>query len=214
MLSAGVNFFGHAAVASWHAADAPWLLGAMLPDFATMIAARLGPQADPRLADGVAHHHATDAAFHHAPAVVGLFRDAEARLTARGVRRGPTRAVAHVGVELLLDGVLVQDADYRDAFAAGLAHDGPVAWVDADGDARFAQLVARLRAAPPPTDLDRGAGVARRLDRILGHRPLLAPTPAERPAIVGVLDELAARVAVAAATVLTQVRAAMAPPAR
>jgi hypothetical protein len=40
----------------------------------------------------------------------------------------------------------------------------------------------------------------------------LAPTPAERPAIVDVLDALAARVAVATPTVLTQVRAAL--PAR
>lgn len=209
MLSAGVNFFGHAAVASWHADDGGWLLGAMLPDFASMIGARLDAQPDPRLAAGVAHHHATDAAFHHAPAVVGLMRDAEARLTARGVRRGPTRAVAHVGVELLLDGVLTRDGGYRASFAAGLAHPGPVAWTHGDGDLRFAQLLERLRAAPPPTDLDRGAGVARRLDRILGHRPRLAPTPAERPAIVDVLDALAARVAVATPTVLTQVRAAL-----
>lgn len=153
MLSAGVNFFGHAAVASWHADDGGWLLGAMLPDFASMIGARLDAQPNPRLAAGVAHHHATDAAFHHAPAVVGLMRDAEARLTARGVRRGPTRAVAHVGVELLLDGVLTRDAGYRASFATGLAHSGPVAWTDGDGDLRFAPAAACARRRRPPISI-------------------------------------------------------------
>ncbi|MBK9029986.1 MAG: hypothetical protein IPL61_01385 [Myxococcales bacterium] len=205
-----MNFFGHAAVASWHSAEPGVALGAMLPDFATMCGARLGPQDDAAIAAGVDLHHATDAAFHRAPVVVGLFREAEARLTARGVRRGPTRACAHVGVELLLDGVLLPEPAYQRAFRAGLDHDGAVAWHDPEGADRFVALRARLRDHAPPTDLGSGGGVARRLIRILAGRPLLAPTAAEHGPIALALDELVARVAAAAPTVLTQVRAAMA----
>ena len=205
-----MNFFGHAAVASWHG-DAPALaLGAMLPDFATMCRARLDTQVDPALAAGVALHHATAAVFHVAPVVVGLFRDAEARLTARGVRRGPTRACAHVGVELLLDGALLPDAGYRRAFTAAMAHDGAVAWSDDDGAARFATLRARLRDHDPPRDLTSGAGVAARLVRILAGRPLLAIAGDEHAAVAAVMDELVTRVTAATPTVLTQVRAALA----
>ena len=148
MLSAGVNFFGHAAVASWHADDGGWLLGAMLPDFASMIGARLDAQPDPRLAAGVAHHHATDAAFHHAPAVVGLMRDAEARLTARGVRRGPTRAVAHVGTELVFDSYLIASHGEEREYVASLesAHPGELgpSMEFTDGGGRFEALRRRL----------------------------------------------------------------------
>jgi hypothetical protein len=77
MLPSGVNFFGHAAIASWHSpADAGVALGSMLPDFASMCGARLDEQRDPRVAAGVALHHATDAVFHRAPVVLALFRDA------------------------------------------------------------------------------------------------------------------------------------------
>lgn len=209
-----MNFFGHAAVASWYSAAPGVALGAMLPDFATMCRARLDPQGDAAIAAGVDLHHATDAAFHRAPAVLGLFREAEARLTARGVRRGPTRACAHVGVELVLDGALLPEPAYRAAFQAGLACDDAVAWRDPDGHARYLALRARLRAQAPPRDLDTGAGVAQRLVRILAGRPLLAPSAAEHHAIAAVMDELVARVAAATPTVLTQVRAALAPPAR
>ncbi|MEZ4404518.1 MAG: hypothetical protein R3B06_31145 [Kofleriaceae bacterium] len=209
-----MNFFGHAAVASWQAASPAATLGAMLPDFASMCRALLAPQDDPEVAAGVELHHATDAVFHRAPAVVGLFRDAEARLTARGVRKGPTRAAAHVGVELLLDGVLLDEPGYRRAYLAALGHAGPVAWRSDDGPARYAALRARLRDHGTPTDLASGAGVARRLARALAGRRLLEPTAPEHRAIAAVMGELVERVAAATPTVLTQVRAGLAPPAR
>ena len=109
----------------------------------------------------------------------------------------------------LLDRVLAREARYRAAFAAGVDHHGPVAWRDDHGDARFATLRARLRGGPPPDDGDPGLATARRLDRILGHRPMLAPAPDERPAIVAALRELVPRIDAATATVLTQVRAAL-----
>lgn len=212
MLPSGVNFFGHAAIASWHSpADAGVALGSMLPDFASMCGARLDEQRDPRVAAGVALHHATDAVFHRAPVVLALFRDAGRRLAARAVRRGPSRAAAHVGVELLLDGVWLDEPRHRDGFLAALAHPVEVAWRDPDGAPRYAALAARLRAHGLPTDLGHGAGVARRLARTLAGRALLAPTSAELAAIAEVMDDLGPRIAAAAPTVLTQVRAALAP---
>lgn len=209
-----MNYFGHAAVASWTAvgdALGGVALGAMLPDFGVMCGARVAGADDAHVARGIALHHATDAVFHHAPAVVALFRDAEARLTAAGCRRGPTRAAAHVGVELLLDGALLDDARHRDAYAAALDVDpAVVTWRD-DGDpARFAALHLRLRAYGVPDDLRRPRNAAERIFRVLAGRRLLAPDATERAAIAVMLEELAARVAVAADTITRQVAAGLA----
>ena len=68
-----MNFFGHATVAAWApGATPPFVLGAMLPDFAAISGAR---SARPRHAEarrGVALHLATDEVFHAAPDFVAL----------------------------------------------------------------------------------------------------------------------------------------------
>jgi hypothetical protein len=209
-----VNYFGHAAVASWQAAGealAGVALGAMLPDFGVMCGARVASGGTADIDRGIALHHATDAVFHLAPAVSALFRDAEARLEARGVRRGPKRAAAHVGVELVLDGVLLDEAAHRDAYTAAIAHGpAPLVWRE-DGDAdRFAALLARLRAYGLPEDLRRPRAAAERIFRMLAGRTLLAPDAGERQAIADVLEDLAPRIAVAAPTVIRQVAAGLA----
>ncbi len=209
-----MNYFGHAAVASWETRGDELgrvALGAMLPDFSVMSGARITSGGDPQIDRGVALHHATDAVFHTAPAVTGLFRETEARLVARGCRRGPTRAAAHVGVELLLDGVLIDDAGHRAAYLAALATDpAPVTWREDGDDARFATLFARLRAYGVPDDLRRPRAAAERIFRMLAGRKLLAPDAGERAAIADVLEEIAPRVAVAAETVIRQVEASLA----
>jgi len=210
MLTRIVNFFGHVAVASWSAASPAAALGAMLPDFATMCGARLAEPAEPELARGVALHHATDAAFHPLPAVVAHMRELDDRLARGGCARGPRRATAHIGFELLLDGVLVDDAGYRAAYAAALAHDAAaVRWREPDGDARFDRLLARLRAYGVPDDLREPAAIAERLRRMLAHRPLLAPSASDLRAIGRALAEHRPRVAVSADTVLRALRAAL-----
>jgi hypothetical protein len=203
-----VNFFGHAAVASWQATTTAGLaLGAMLPDFAGMCGARIAAVTAVDVAGGVVLHHATDAVFHGAPPVRGLFAEAERRLAARGCRRGPMRAAAHVGVELLLDGVLVGEARHRDAYAAAIAiAPVPVTWRDDGDDVRFELLHARLRGHGVPHDLRRPAAVGERVVRALAGRRLLAPSPDERGAIAAVLAELAAVVEAATDAVLAAVR--------
>jgi hypothetical protein len=213
MLPNLVNFFGHAAVASWtdagSAANAR-ALGAMLPDFASMCRARLDAPADVHVAGGVDLHHATDAAFHTLAPVTALMRELDERLAALDCARGPRRAVAHIGVELLLDGVLVDDAAYRTSYLAGIGHDAVcVRWRDADGPPRFAMLVERLRAHGVPDDLRRVDAIVHRLQRMLGGRPLLAPAASDLRAIATALAAHQPRVAVAADTVLRQLRAAL-----
>lgn len=186
------------------------MLGAMLPDFATMSRARLAEASDVEVAGGIALHHETDRVFHHLPAVLALMRELDERLERAGCARGPRRAVAHIGVELLLDGVLVDENAYRQSYLAGLAHDpAGVRWRDDGDDARFAMLLARLRSYGVPDDLRRAEDVAARLHRMLAHRPLLAPSANDLAAIRTSLAAHQPRVEVAADTVLRALRAAL-----
>lgn len=103
-----MNFFGHAVLAAMCTPDNAFTLGAMLPDFVSMLGARPPTLQSGRLADGVNFHHRTDAVFHDSPVFRELSRDAFATLLGSGVGRGPARAVAHVGVELLIDSALAR----------------------------------------------------------------------------------------------------------
>jgi hypothetical protein len=222
MLTKVVNFFGHAAVASWDLARDPAgdrapgasgrALGAMLPDFATMSRTRLAEPSDAAVAQGIELHHDTDRAFHHLPPVLALMRELDERLDTAGCARGPRRAVAHIGIELLLDGVLVEEAAYRASYLAGLEHDpAGVRWRDDGDDQRFAVLLSRLRAHGVPDDLRRTDAITTRLHRMLAHRPLLAPSSSDLVAIKSSLVAQQARVEVAAETVLRALRAALSP---
>jgi hypothetical protein len=205
-----VNYFGHAAVASWTDSSPGTVLGAMLPDFATMSRTRLAEPTDAAITRGIAMHHQADGAFHPLPVVLGLMRELDGRLDAAGVARGPRRAVAHIGVELLLDGVLVGEQAYRDAYTAALAHDPAGVQFRDEGDAlRFAALHTRLRAYGVPDDLREPDSIVHRLHRMLAHRPLLAPSSTD---LVGIRSALVAhkpRIEVAASTVLRAMRAAL-----
>ncbi|HSD91335.1 MAG TPA: hypothetical protein VLB44_27615 [Kofleriaceae bacterium] len=205
-----MNFFGHAAVATWSAPTSGRVLGAMLPDFATMSGTRLADAPDPAIAGGIELHHATDAAFHRLPPVLALMHELDERLDKGGCARGPRRAVAHIGVELLLDGVLVDEAVYREHYVVGLAHDpSGIGWRDADDPVRFGRLLERLRAYGVPLDLQRPEAIAQRLHRMLAHRPLLAPSASDLAVIRTALVEHKPRVEVAAGTVLRALRATL-----
>lgn len=206
-----MNFFGHAVVASWSSESSPGLtLGSMLPDFQTMSGARVASCDDATVAAGIDLHHRTDAAFHRLPAFVGLTREVEDRLARAGVSRGPMRAVGHVGVELLLDGVLVADGPSRDAYLAALDHPiESLSWRDPGDDERFAFLHGRLRAHGVPDDLVRPESAAARVLRMIAHRPLLRASAGEADAIRRELAAIAPRVRIAAATIVSSLRAAL-----
>ncbi|HEU4733565.1 MAG TPA: hypothetical protein VFT22_36980 [Kofleriaceae bacterium] len=204
-----MNFFGHAAVASWAASPPGVVLGAMLPDFATMCGGRITAAEDPAVTRGIALHHATDAVFHRLPTVTAAMRELDAQLDQRGCARGPRRAVAHIGVELLLDGVLVDEPAYRAAYLEGLAHDPSLAWRDSDTAPQFARLLDRLRARGVPDDLRLPEAITALVHRILVHRPLLAASPSDLVAIRGALVAFRPRIEAAAGTIVRGVRAAL-----
>ncbi len=207
MVVRSVNYFGHAAVASWRGATPGTVLGAMLPDFSTMSGARVASTTDADIQAGIDLHHATDGAFHVLPAVTGLMRELDELLSARNCARGPRRAVAHIGIELLLDGVLTEIPAYREAYLAGIGHDATIEWREPGDDQRIATLLARLRGYGVPEDLKEPESVTFRLSRILAHRPLLAPSPEDLHAISASLFEIQPRVRVATETVLRGLRA-------
>lgn len=212
MLVHPVNFFGHAAVASWLVGRGGLPLGAMLPDFSTMCRSRIAGTSDSEVADGIALHHATDKAFHNLPIVVGLMGELDKRLERGGCARGPRRAVAHIGVELLLDGVLLDTEDYRDSYILGLEYEAPITWRHEGDDLRFDALMARMRAHGVPLDLKRPESITQRMHRMLMHRPLLAPSPSDLSTITISLLEHKPRVEMGADTVMRALRAALSPP--
>ena len=206
-----MNFLGHALVATWKSTDPRFVLGAMLPDFASMTGQRLAPDAtdDSPLGRGVALHHATDELFHGSSIFVGLMQDAMGRLLAAGVGRGPARAIAHIGVELLLDGELLDEHDeLASTFTSALLATPelePRLFRDPNGHLGYRLLHRRLSAHGAPHDYRNVEAVAHRLGRILEGRPRLRLAPGDevpvertltaiqgsvRPALPGLLDEL------------------------
>lgn len=175
-----MNYFGHTVLAVRRCGDRAFVLGAMLPDFATMIRARPPRTTHADIDSGMLFHRRTDEVFHRSAAFRRLTEQAVVWLSARGVRNGSALAVAHVGVELLLDASLSGDEPAQRAYLAALTgaahHDlgRHLSWESADEGARFDQLRVRL--------LDRGAiegditpeTVAERLRRTLADRPRLA----------------------------------------
>jgi hypothetical protein len=197
-----MNFFGHAAMAERVSKEPPFVFGAMLPDFSSMLGLRPPESSHPGVALGIAFHHATDHAFHELSAFRELCSDAMRLLAERGVSRGTRRAVAHVGVELLLDIELAEDARARSAYLGALrvARDPGVvsslSW-PADQRARLVQLAARLEersdSAKPSTEM-----LVERLARALSGRPRLAMEDAARSHVAAWVELCRARVVASA----------------
>lgn len=184
-----MNYVGHAMAATWVEDDPGFVLGSMLPDLASMCGARLR-EAEPRaLAEGVAFHHRTDALFHGLPAFVSTCAAAREELEADGVERGVAMAAAHVGIELLLDGVWLDEPAVDRAYLAAIAHtervpDEALTWRRPEHASRFAGLCERLRAWGSPTGYRDPEEVGRRLVRILSRRPRLTPRPGDEARLI------------------------------
>jgi len=211
-----VNFFAHATVACWERDDPEYVLGSMLPDFATMTGTRLRSAGHVDVAAGLVLHRVSDAAFHQSARFGALCLSGTRWLRAHGVSRGPARGAAHVGVELLLDGVLVDDARVCDRYAAALDAGGEpglretLRWHAGDGDRRWQRLQSRLVAHGAPLEYRRPEVVAARVVRALSPRPRLALDPDEVEAVERWLERAQADVAAAAPELLGDVRAGIA----
>lgn len=175
-----MNIGGHIAVAMRLAPDQPrvWL-GAALPDLGAMGRFRLmGDTVDPDVTAGIALHHATDDAFHRHPTFTETMARLRVDLAADGVGRGPARAVAHVGPELLIDGLLLSDERLANAIEAAFAEIdslGPAlaSLVETSGDDWMHHL-SKVPSWGMPTDYADPHAVAERLHRILSKRPRLS----------------------------------------
>ena len=208
-----MNFFGHAAVAGWTREATPaFVIGAMLPDFATISGARSVRATHPEAIGGVALHHATDAVFHAAPDFVVLTRRVREQLERGGIRTGSARAAAHVGVELLLDGTLVTVHRACDLYLRALGDGGAYLTCDgADDVPRLARFLDRLRGAGIPYAYADPRAVAGRVERALSPRPLLALPAGRADVLAAVLSDVAADVRERAASLLDDVRRGLRP---
>jgi acyl carrier protein phosphodiesterase len=206
-----VNFFSHAVVARWCRDDHGFVFGTMLPDLSAMVGARIAAASEQSVQAGIDYHHATDAAFHGSDPFVRLCSESVEVLTAQGVARGTARAVAHVGFELLLDGLLSRHTDEVHAYEAALAHArehrlaDTMHWTDEQKE-RLQQGLARLVAAPVPAGYREPAFVVERLQWILARRPRLAMQPGDLPKVTERIQRLSAEVAAVEAELLVDVR--------
>ncbi|MET0282882.1 MAG: hypothetical protein ABW352_00370 [Polyangiales bacterium] len=206
-----MNFIGHAAVALWQRADAPFVLGSMLPDFAGMAGQRMvaaGADTDPVLAAGVALHHRTDEVFHAAPEFVALQQRTLDTLTPLGVPRGTARAVGHIGVEMLLDGELLGDPSLADAYVRALRSDVALNGVFPNDEAlaKLARLRSRLTEHGVPYDYGDPDAVLQRLRFVLARRPRLAIAEDSAPHVRRLLPALQRDVRDALPALLSSVR--------
>lgn len=192
-----MNFVGHIQVALDHLGEMPGtkrgnddpgtdgrhlplLVGAALPDVAAMGRFRLLNSADDvTVRSGITLHHRTDDAFHghdwfreHSNAVT-------TQLATLGLPRGAARACGHVGVELLLDGFLLEtSADLRAAADRAMAsvtrpEFGIGNMVEPDRRDDWQRHLRRTAGWPVPADYRDPEAVAERLRRILDRRPRL-----------------------------------------
>lgn len=193
-----MNFFGHAAVAGRIDDNPAFVLGAMAPDLLPLCGAVPTVETSAPVAAGQAHHLSVDARFHANPAFTGLQSWAARGLIDRGLHRGGARGAAHVGVELLLDGVLATDADALGVYTRCLAEaEGaktPFLWRDELSGRRWSELVLRLREGAIPDAYRNLDFVAARLRGALSRRPRLALSDDDAVALRTFLPALQTRV--------------------
>lgn len=196
-----MNLGAHIAVAAAAGRDdRSERLGSALPDVAGMGRFRLNRHGDNALESGIHLHHRTDDLFHGHRWFVARQAEVHDELAAAGFSRGPALACAHVGVELLLDGVLLGDGPTADVvhgtFAAIDDLRAPLgSLVEPETEPDWQAHLSRFTDGAPVSHLDDPAEVARRLHRILAHRPRLAFAAQQMPRLVEVLARCRPRVA-------------------
>ncbi len=197
-------------MASWVEAAPAVALGAMLPDLASMAGARPLRIRRGDVERGIELHHETDAAFHALPAFAALCSETTKALRGRRIERGPARAAAHVGVELALDGLLLDDARAASLYLSALRDDPAaesIVW-ESGGD-RFAELVIRLRRRGLPAGYRDPAELTTAVRRALSRRPRLALSEAATLSLSAEMPAICARVARAAPALLRELRSAV-----
>lgn len=172
-----MNFFGHAAVATWRSRADGFVLGAMLPDFAGMIGARPPRVTHDDVDSGIAFHHETDRVFHESTTFRTLQSDARRTLRELGLPRPSALAVAHIGVEILLDASFAHDPAARASYTGALSAGRPellgahIVWNGDFERARYEELRRVLEARGVSSGAADPGAVAWRVTRALAGRP-------------------------------------------
>jgi acyl carrier protein phosphodiesterase len=204
-----LNFFGHVAVASWMGASSAMALGAMLPDLAAMAGAKLA-RVEGDVRRGIELHHRTDAAFHALEAFAVLCGETTRALRARGVERGPARAAAHVGVELCLDGTLLDDERAASLYLRALADRRAATSVVWQGEeTSVLGLLDRLAGRGLPAGYRDPVILTRAVSRALSRRPRLALDEHAAHQLEAEMPALRARVERGAPELLEALRASL-----
>lgn len=206
-----VNFVGHAMVARWQRSEPAFVLGAMLPDLARMCDAKAPPTDDAAITAGMKLHHRTDAVFHDTPTFLRLCAEARTALRAAGVRRATALGAAHVGIELLLDGVWIGQAEVEDSYLGAVAHGSTLArttlrWPSSAHATRFDELCQHLRIPTSARAYRSADEVGRRLFRILSARPALAPQPPDHAHLIAWARETKPAIERAAVQLVAELR--------
>jgi hypothetical protein len=197
-----VNFVAHAVIAEALGCSPLEAFGSMVPDLANMVGAMTGTRSapdvpEPELRLGSQVHIATDEAFHHHPTFVHLTRVAASAMDGR---RHVNTAAAHVGIELMIDGLLLSESR---------AHPYPIA-LDAAVPfclGPWAELMTYLVDDNPTRHYRTVTGCAERTWRILGGRRVLAQGRPTVEALTAGLNEVAAEVHAAVDDLLRDVAA-------
>ncbi|MCH2110598.1 MAG: hypothetical protein MK135_14850, partial [Polyangiaceae bacterium] len=125
-----MNYLGHAAVAVYLGVSPQVTFGAMLPDLIKMSAPEVLERQlfeiidafplDHPLLLGTDLHRRTDQVFHQHPQFLAWNARLVKELRTRGVKKGPARAAAHIGVEMLLDSHYVKTPQLADGYYSAL----------------------------------------------------------------------------------------------
>jgi len=208
----GVNLVGHVAVTL---GDDPepspeFLVGCMLPDLATIARVRL-TRPTGEVGRGVEYHHECDAVFHELPWFLQHTVRLRDELLEGGVDRGPARASAHAGLEMLLDGALVDDEYVQSRVRGALDtlddQAELLAELAAEHDReRWVAAVRRIARALDTNGYADPASITMRLQRMTAGRRRIELRADHTAAVAAVLERAQPQVLVAAPGVLATVR--------
>jgi hypothetical protein len=184
-----VNFVAHAVIAEALGCSPLEAFGSMVPDLANMVGIMSGKRSAPdlpvsALQYGSSVHVATDEAFHHHPTFVVLTRRAAGSMDGR---RHVNTAAAHVGIELMLDGLLLKESSSK-PYSVALEVASPFC------SGSWSELIEYLVDDNPTRHYRTIEGCAERTWRILGGRRVLAQGRPTIEALAEGLREVAADV--------------------
>jgi hypothetical protein len=167
----------------------------MLPDLIAM--ARASSEriqfSSAELKAGWDFHLRTDEVFHRTRSFQVLNRTALDHFARLKIRKGPARACAHIGVEMLIDASLAEDSRYHAPYVQALRWGAQrvvrFGYSDPSVKTRLSALLEHLADEGPKVHNAEPERLAFRLERTLYDRPKLKPTNSELQAMAHYLGD-------------------------